>query len=402
MQYLRGLPGLSHNDIMQQLKDAYGCCNLPSLTGESPGMRSLAAGDDNPVTDLINQLIKEIFGDKGIPETIDKNITSYFTERLWQGIAKGYGSNIVNVDYNTPDYDMLASLQRDVVHFSAAKDYSMRRAMANELIDDDGKLRTYTEFRNAAFEIANEHTVHHLQAEYDLSVNAAQMSAKWKRILEDIDTFPLLQFDAVIDNHTTKICFSLNGVVRPVDDPFWGEYYPPNHFGCRSTVRQLDDGDITPSGDIVYPDKVPPMFKINLAKKGLAYPPDHPYYNGLPESYGELKLLRTEVLRSAKDKYAGKTIDVDEIGNVNITWQGMKEMGNQPHVDKIKQLQLIQLLPQLMKNAEFISSSPDIKNDGRYKAFHHFSIKGLDDMYLVVRENWAGEKIAYSIVDKLK
>ncbi len=30
----------------------------------------------------------------------------------------------------------------------------------------------------------------------------------------------------------------LNGVVKPVDDPFWGIYYPPNGWRCSCDVVQ--------------------------------------------------------------------------------------------------------------------------------------------------------------------
>lgn len=294
---------------------------------------------------------------------------------------------------------MLASLQRDVIHFSSAKDYAMRRAMANELIDSDGKLRTFSQYRNAAYGIADTHVNTWLRAEYDLSINAAQMAAKWVNIKKQVDVFGLLQFDAVIDDHTTKICFSLDGVIRPVDDPFWDTYYPPNHFGCRSTVRQLDDGDVTPGDDIVYPDNIPDIFKTNLAKKGLAYPPAHPYYEGMPDNYGELKLLRQETLQNAR-KHVGTNVSIDKIGNVEITWQGLKEISNQGHSDKVKQLQLLQVLPQLLQHAEHVTSVSDTKVGGN--VFHYARVKGLENFFLNIKETQAGKKVLYSITDNLK
>jgi len=91
-----------------------------------------------------------------------------------------------------------------------------------------------------------------------------------------------LQFDAVLDDRTTELCKSLDGVIRPVDDAFCDQYYPQNHFNCRSDVRQLRDGNITPIDQIAYPE-LPKMFLTNVAKQGLVFPPESLYYIGIPE-----------------------------------------------------------------------------------------------------------------------
>ncbi len=52
-----------------------------------------------------------------------------------------------------------------------------------------------------------------------------------------------LKFIAIDDDRTTKICRSLNGTVRPADDPFWSGKIPPLHFRCRSTVVPIFKGE---------------------------------------------------------------------------------------------------------------------------------------------------------------
>jgi SPP1 gp7 family putative phage head morphogenesis protein len=133
------------------------------------------------------------------------------------------------------------------------------------------------------YDINDEQCNQWLKTEYDTAIAGGQMAGKWVDITSNPAT-KLLEFDAVMDERTSAICSSLNGVKKAVDDEFWNEYYPPNHFNCRSTVRQLNDGNETPQSQIVYPEKVPAMFKVNLAKRGLAFPPDHPYYDGVPQT----------------------------------------------------------------------------------------------------------------------
>lgn len=41
---------------------------------------------------------------------------------------------------------------------------------------------------------------------------------------------------AVMDDRTRPVHRALHGVIKPADDPFWDEHYPPDGFNCRCTV----------------------------------------------------------------------------------------------------------------------------------------------------------------------
>jgi hypothetical protein len=48
-------------------------------------------------------------------------------------------------------------------------------------------------------------------------------------------------------------------------------------------VQLTADEEATLLKDIEYPEEMPSLFKGNLGKSGLVFPPSHPYYNGLPD-----------------------------------------------------------------------------------------------------------------------
>lgn len=50
---------------------------------------------------------------------------------------------------------------------------------------------------------------------------------------------PFWVYDSVLDGRTTTGCSTLNGTVRPADDPFWNDKIPPRHFRCRAGLRSL-------------------------------------------------------------------------------------------------------------------------------------------------------------------
>ncbi|MEZ2337679.1 hypothetical protein AB6735_18680 [Mucilaginibacter sp. RCC_168] len=228
----------------------------------------------------IDGLIDKIFKAQAAPEA-DPNLIRAYGTKLEQGVLKGYGKKLADVDWDTPDYHTITALQSNIWHFSAAKTYTQLKDMSAALVDGQGNIRSKNDFKIEAGKIAGQHLTW-LGTEYDTAIASGQMAGKWVSIQAQKETFPLLEFDAVIDDHSSNICPPLNKIILPVDHPFWKKYYPPNHFNCRSTVRQLRSGEVTPDKDIVYPEKIGAMFENNVGISGQVFPPDHPYYVDAP------------------------------------------------------------------------------------------------------------------------
>lgn len=339
--------------------------------------------------------MQQIWKEKGLPEgLINKEVTSAFAKRLWGGVVKGYGSDIGAVDYDTPDFKMLAALQRNVWQFSAAKNYTQLREMGAKLIGDDGKLRSFDAFKEAVGPINDKFANQHLKVEYNLAVAGGQMAGKWVDIERQRDIFPYLEFDAVLDKQTTELCRGLNGTLLPIDHPFWKKYYPPNHFNCRSTVRQKRSGQVTPEDKIPSAD-IPAMFEVNLGQRGLIFPKDHAYFIDSPQNVNTIGFFRKMGADYALKNYEGKIV-----GDIEISKSGIKEIANQNHDEKEMQLQLMHNLPQLIENSDYVTSADD--SNGHVKKFHYHKVRGLEKFFLVIREKWNGEKDLYSIVDHLK
>ncbi|RYF26586.1 MAG: DUF935 family protein [Flavobacteriales bacterium] len=259
------------------LNTFYKCCN------HEPELITLA--DSTPkFSRLILNIIQKIYEAQTAPE-FDQDLFDIYTNELTKAVLKGFGDSDVS-DFETPDNSLIEALRNNIQKFSAAKTYQELQAINDALIDRNNKLREWKEFKIAAEQIA-EQNLTWLKTEYETAIGSGQMAAKWKQIQEQKALFPLLQFDAVIDEHSTDLCSSLHMVIKPVDDDFWKLYFPLNHFNCRSTVRQLRDGEITPDDQIEYPVNMPEMFKKNLAAEGVAFPEDHPYFKDVPKSVFE-------------------------------------------------------------------------------------------------------------------
>lgn len=55
-------------------------------------------------------------------------------------------------------------------------------------------------------------------------------------------------YDGVDDNRQSDICKALDGKVYPLDHPFWNNYLPPNHHGCRSRRITLSKEEVEEYG----------------------------------------------------------------------------------------------------------------------------------------------------------
>lgn len=230
---------------------------------------------------LMERIIRRIWRQKSKAKGYDEDLIKAYGEQLSKAVTKGYGINIIDVDFESKDYQLIQSLQKNVWQFSGAKTYTQLKELSEALYRPDGTLRSFDEFRVQSTIITGKH-LRHLRTEYNTAVAGAMMSAKWETIQRQKETYPLLQFIAIEDERTSAICNSLHKVIRPVDDEFWKRFYPPNHFNCRSTVKQLQKGVITPDDKIVYPD-IQDIFKVNLGERGLAFPEDHAYFEEMPE-----------------------------------------------------------------------------------------------------------------------
>lgn len=237
----------------------------------------LTAGDD--LATILSNIIQEIWRKKGMP-ALNKKLVSFYGDQFTKAVEQGYGKKIGDIDYDTPDGNMLAHLVNNVYQFSAAKTYTQLRQLTQALIGEDGKLRTESQFKKAAYEINDTHVNQWLKAERELAIAGSQMASKWIDITENNAT-RFVEFDVVLDGHTSEICRPLHRLVVSVDDPMLHIYYPPNHFGCRTTVRQRFNGPSTPESKREYPE-IPPMFRVNLAQQKLVFPAGHAYWIDTP------------------------------------------------------------------------------------------------------------------------
>ena len=287
-------------------------CALPEMT----------AIDLSGWEKLMDDTARKMHSGELAPGEVSKDYVKNTYDELYKGGKKGYGKDWAKVGDNPNDDRTIRSLKKNMFNFSGAKGYTMQQEM-NDLMTKDGKLVPEREFRNKVRELNPKYNGNYLQAEFQTARQTAHHVRNWQQFQKDKDDFPNLKYmtsndDRVRDGHT-----DLHGTVKPVGDPFWDTFYPPNGWRCRCYVTQTGE----PASGQEYPAEkadtlgVDKSFAANPAKTGEVYSKKkHPYFAMAAVSGG--KKLETQMEYAKADapseivySKAGATIRISPFVN---------------------------------------------------------------------------------------
>lgn len=220
--------------------------------------------DENDANRVINEIWIGQVTTSNLPPSMYYKTAGYLKSGVDKGFAEGLKAELISIEFNSPDLLMLQDLTENIYIFSGAKTYQNVRAMSDLLMEPELKSSFY-KFKEEALKVFEDYNVAYLQAEYQTSLASSRMAAEWNRIVADADLLPLLEYDTVGDSRVRPTHVALDKIVRPVNDKFWTNYYPPNGWRCRCSVRQItaEEGTVTNLQGWLKPDDVPPEFMMN-------------------------------------------------------------------------------------------------------------------------------------------
>lgn len=136
-------------------------------------------------------------------------------------------------------------------------------------------------------------------------------SGTYKQQMDNIEDKPYLLYDGIADNRQSKICQELDGKVYKADNPIWGKIYPPNHYGCRSSVVAISKEEAEEFGlEILSPTKS--VKEIDLG--GFDGNPYDSYWKKVEKSVKKKeKNLEKDIPILVKTKDKGYRIDPSKI-----------------------------------------------------------------------------------------
>lgn len=257
---------------------------------------------DEQIEDLINRVYGGVVSKTALPMDLYENIL----ERIDGALVEGFGGIGDTIDA----MEVFNNFGENIKKFSFAKTFQQVNDMGNFILDKDGNQILFSEFKKKAAEIFDIYNNNWLETEFNTAKSIAESARQWVDIQANKDILPLLKYSTVGDGRVRASHRTLDGVIRPVDDPFWLEHYPPNDFNCRCIVEQIEEGDITELEGANI-EKINPLFKNNPAVTGEVFSQkDHPYFNGLGAMIKQpIKdiLPKPKPAPKPREKYAFKT-----------------------------------------------------------------------------------------------
>jgi SPP1 gp7 family putative phage head morphogenesis protein len=147
----------------------------------------------------------------------------------------------------------------------------------NLLLDEKGNKRPLKDYQALVKAVHNKYNNIWLRTEYNTVLNTGFTARKYIEAQRDKEVLPYFQYKTAHDERVRNSHKLLDGVVKPVDDPFWDTYLPPNGYNCRCTVIRLEKATVTPDTKILLPD-VPLEFRKNPVKTGQIFSDNHNYF----------------------------------------------------------------------------------------------------------------------------
>ena len=176
-----------------------------------------------------------MFDDRHVSKENQQGLIQHYYNELSRGVDAGY--NPAPEMYNP---QLAHSLKYNVAQFSAFKETSFRKQLEAALVKD-GKMVPWNDFKNSAAVLNADYNKRWLRAEYSHTVAKANMAQKWGEFEEGKELYPNLKFHTVGDARVRESHKVYDGLVLPINHPFWKTHMTPLEWGCRCTITQTDD-----------------------------------------------------------------------------------------------------------------------------------------------------------------
>ena len=237
---------------------------------------------------MLRRALLNIYSKDFHPVTeIEVNLFNAIWAKMNQAAGKGFRES----QSTDPDEDFRNAILRNNAVFSAFKVHRMQNDMTRLLLDSNGDLKPFGQWKEEVMPIASHQVGTWLRTEYDTAVLRAHQAADWQQFERERDVLPNLRWMPSTSIHPGADHKRFWGTVRPIDDPFWSEHRPGDRWNCKCGLSSTDD-PVTPVPDFTNEDKPQPGLENNPGKDARLFSDRHPYiahaYPGAKEAVDSL------------------------------------------------------------------------------------------------------------------
>ena len=389
--------------------------------------------------DVLAEVFREIYASQGgradaVEPHLFRALAATLTDAVTKGAAPTLGSD-----------PFLDALRHSADVFAAFKSHRAQTDMAARLLDSNGNLKPFEQWRKEVEPIASHQCGAWLETEYNTAVLRARQAAQWQQFEREKDILPNLRWLPSTSPHPGKDHQPFWNTILPVDHPFWNRHRPGDRWNCKCDLTSTDepatavpeeasDNDPQPglrdnpgrSGAVISDDHpyfpedchscpfYKPGFKARMASMFRAQKKDCfncPYVDGCVERAkeaagadeprhtepGAIKELKKEARKVVQ---GSKLTNPEFNGEINVSCRSIDEWINQPHVHYQEKNQLILTIDEVLSGSRYLGRGKDISTKPGTKWIHIFetSING-DKSWIIVKEYEDGNKLLYDITD---
>lgn len=306
-------------------------------------------------------------------------------------LETGLATDVRNALKSQKQYERFAGFRRNVWEFGSGSIYEEYRQIgANmQFFKAAGRSLSEPDVIAALKGVSARFQKDYFDIELQTVEGAAIMARKWEAITASGKN---LRYRTAGDSKVRADHRKLDGLVFPVDHPFWDKHYPPSDYGCRCDVEETNEDTYTGQVPNV---PVNPALSGNPGKSGVVFTDKHSYLklDGLRQEAFDSKSnlltkfaptllqkkIRDEVKAFAKQELRGSHLLQigDRSVSAFISRESINEFVQYDEVDNPLRLELIYDFKNLIKTAEYkgLGYVDKTKSNKKFvKNFHLFKI----------------------------
>lgn len=214
-------------------------------------------------------------GSKALDAQLFRATRDVFNTATASGIAKAMDNGTP-----APSPDFLRLLDRNNAIFSAFRTHRLQSDVAGLLLDNDGNIKRFVDFKRDVTPIIGKYNGAWLRTEYATAVQRSRLATRWQQFVDEKDVFPNLEWVPSTALHPGEDHRLFWNTIRPVNDSFWSHHRPGDRWNCQCDIRQTDlpptDIPTIPIGDAK--NSPAPGLDNNPGKDGVLFNDHHPYF----------------------------------------------------------------------------------------------------------------------------
>lgn len=208
----------------------------------------------------------------------DFNPRTEIEPNLFNAIAHTLGEAVSTAAPSLGDDPLIHALRHSTDVFSAFKVHRAQNDMAARLVDSNGNLKPFEQWKNEVMPIASHQCGSWLETEYNTAVIRARQAAQWEQFEREKDVLPNLKWQPSTSPNPGKDHQPFWNTILPINHSFWDAHRPGDRWNCKCSLTSTDEPPTSVPSSSPAGNNPQPGLKDNPGKTQSVFSNDHPYF----------------------------------------------------------------------------------------------------------------------------